>query len=79
MARKSTIKRTPSENVKRLFATKIPRNFIVKQNGQWDHGAWTEFIDDVRSRGYDPVDEAEIGCRLEAKREQMVAKNELSA
>lgn len=33
--------------------TKLATEFVTKQRGLWDHVAWTDFLSNVRTKGYD--------------------------
>jgi pyruvate/2-oxoglutarate dehydrogenase complex dihydrolipoamide acyltransferase (E2) component len=44
------------------------RAFVQAQPGGWGHDDWIAFLDHLRGRGHDTVDEAAVGLALERER-----------
>jgi len=47
---------------------KLATDFVTKQKGLWDHAAWTDFLSNVRAKGFDITGEMQssLGELLEA-------------
>ncbi len=56
------------ENLKKLAKTAFLTNFVKKNKGSWDHEKWTELLEDLKKKGYCPVDEDQVGLILEKKK-----------
>lgn len=52
-------------NLKRLAGTKLPMNFVVQHNGEWNHRDWLEFCAFLEQKGYTPIDLDQVGLLLE--------------
>lgn len=35
----------------------LPKNFVIKQKGEWDHIKWENFLEDVRQKGVTLTDD----------------------
>jgi predicted flap endonuclease-1-like 5' DNA nuclease len=70
------IGREPSKILKSIYdkattfdeLTKFASDFVTAQKGLWDHTAWTDFLSNVRRRGFDVSEEmqSDLGELLEA-------------
>ncbi len=65
---------TVDENLSKLAASRIPGNFVREHNGVWDHQMWLDFLEYIRTKGYDPIDPDRVGLILEHAKAKMLAK-----
>jgi Fe-S cluster assembly iron-binding protein IscA len=59
-----------SENLKKISRSRILSNFIKKNQGCYDHSNWLELCDEIKSKGYEPIDFDQVGLLLEEKKAQ---------
>jgi hypothetical protein len=64
----------PEENIKRFAKTALAMNFVKAHNGAWNHEDWLSFINDVKAKGYYPIDWDRVGLILEDKKKAFFAK-----
>ena len=57
-------------NLKRLEKTEIVSDFVLRNNGEWDHSAWLSFCESIRDKGYCPIDLDQVGLLLEKKKSE---------
>ncbi len=62
------------ENLKKLAKTTLLANFVKKNKGSWDHQEWIELLENLKSKGYYPVDEDQVGLIVEKKKAEYWAK-----
>lgn len=62
------------ENLKKLAKTALLANFVKKNKGVWDHEAWLGLLDNLKQKGYYPIDEDQVGIILENKKAEYLAK-----
>lgn len=62
------------QNLAKLRKTAMAMNFVKKSEGQWNHDDWIGFIESIKAKGYDPIDEDQVGLLLEEKKEAYWAK-----
>ncbi len=62
------------DNLKKLSRTSIPMNFVKKTKGAWEHADWEEFSDNLKSKGYSPINLDEVGLLLEKKKAVYLSK-----
>ena len=55
-------------NLKKLARTQIPMSFVKRQNGAWNHQDWLAFLEEIKAKGYDPIDTDKVGLLLEEKK-----------
>jgi hypothetical protein len=60
--------KTKEKNLAKLNGTKIPDDFVRKNNGEWDYRTWTEFCRSLEKENYFPIDFEQLGLLLEEKR-----------
>lgn len=60
-------------NLKKLAKTPIPMNFVKKNDAQWNHQQWLDFLAYLKEKGYDPIEEDKVGILLEEKKVQYLA------
>ena len=48
--------------------------FVKKNKGSWDHQEWIELLENLKSKGYYPVDEDQVGLIVEKKKAEYWAK-----
>ena len=53
------------KNLKRLEESELPWNFVVANKSTWDHAKWLEFVEDIKNKGFDPIDLNAVGMVLE--------------
>lgn len=64
----------PAEaNLKRFIKTPLAMTFVKKKNGAWDHQDWLVFIEEIKQKGYDPIDTDKVGLILEEKKVQFLS------
>lgn len=63
------------DNLKKLSKTCMAMNFVKKHKGEWNHEQWLEFCDNLKSKGYAPIDLDQVGMLLEKKRAEYAEKN----
>jgi hypothetical protein len=56
------------DNLKKLSRTTIITTFVKKNKGEWDHAKWEGLLAEIKKKGYDPIDPAQIGLILEEKK-----------
>ena len=56
-------------NSKKLVKTPILMNFVKKHNGNWNHSDWENLLNELKKKGYSPIDTDQIGLKLEEKKE----------
>jgi hypothetical protein len=61
-------------NLKRLEKTELVSDFVLTNNGEWDHRAWLNFCEGIRDQGYCPIDLDQVGLLLERKKSEFWAK-----
>ena len=61
-------------NLKKLTKSPIPMNFVKKHNASWNHQDWLEFLDNLKEKGYFPIDTDKVGLLLEEKKAQYIAQ-----
>ena len=61
------------DNLKKLAKSKLPMLFVKKHEGSWNHQDWLDFVADIKSRGYDPIDTDQVGLILEDKKVKFLA------
>jgi hypothetical protein len=64
----------PEENIKRFAKTPIAMNFVKAHNGDWNHADWLKFLEEVKEKGYFPIDTDRVGLILEDKKKAFFAK-----
>ncbi len=64
---------TAEENLQKLSRSKLPMLFVKKHDGHWNHQDWLDFLEDIKKRGYDPINTDYAGLILEKKKEQYLA------
>ena len=64
----------PEENIKRFAKTPIAMNFVKAHNGNWNHADWLKFLDEVKAKGYFPIDTDRVGLILEDKKKAFFSK-----
>lgn len=52
-------------NLHRWRASGLARRWVEERQGQWNHGDWLALLDDLRVRGFWPVDSAAVSRVLE--------------
>lgn len=62
------------ENLKKLAKTTLLANFVKKNKGSWDHQEWVELLENLKTKGYYPVDEDQVGLIVEKKKTEYWAK-----
>jgi hypothetical protein len=70
----TTASNDPEENIKRFAKTALAMNFVKAHNGSWNHEDWLAFINDVKAKGYYPIDWDRVGLILEDKKKAFFAK-----
>ena len=73
-AAKTVASNDPEENIKRFAKTALAMNFVKAHNGAWNHEDWLSFINDVKAKGYYPIDWDRVGLILEDKKKAFFAK-----
>ena len=74
---KAKANRSPEEaNLKKLTRTQIPMSFVKRQNGAWNHQDWLTFLEEIKAKGYDPIDTDKVGLLLEEKKVIFLASRE---
>ena len=73
-AAKPVASNDPEENIKRFAKTALATNFVKAHNGSWNHEDWLGFINDVKAKGYYPIDWDRVGLILEDKKKAFFAK-----
>lgn len=56
------------DNLKKLERSKLPMLFVKKHEGSWNHQDWLMFLEEIRVKGYDPIDTDQVGMILEEKK-----------
>ena len=64
----------PEENIKRFAKTTIAMNFVKAHNGNWNHADWLNFLEEVKAKGYFPIDTDRVGLILEDKKKAFFSK-----
>ena len=54
--------------VETLASSNLLLDFVKKYEGNWDHNAWVELCEELKSKGYDPSDFDRVGLILEEKK-----------
>ena len=62
------------ENLKKLAKTTLLANFVKKNKGSWDHQKWIDLLENLKAKGYYPVDEDQVGLIVEKKKTEYWAK-----
>ncbi len=62
------------ENLKKLAKTALLTNFVKKNKGSWDHQKWVELLDNLKQKGYYPIDEDQVGLIIEKKKAEYSEK-----
>jgi len=57
-------------NLRKLAKTSLAMNFVKKNNGEWNHQNWLDFLAEIKRKGYEPIDPAQVGLLLEEKKAQ---------
>ena len=70
MAKTAKNTATGKKGFAQLKRSSIPMNFVKKNNGSWDHAKWLEFLDYIKSKGYEVDDIDQVGLLLESKKER---------
>ena len=73
-AAKPVASNDPEENIKRFAKTALAMNFVKAHNGAWNHEDWLSFINDVKAKGYYPIDWDLVGLILEDKKKAFFSK-----
>ena len=60
-------------NFQRLLSSGILKDFVSRNNGEWDHAKWLDLCDEISLAGYAHIDLDQVGLVLEQE------KNEYSA
>jgi hypothetical protein len=61
------------DNLKKLAKSTVPMSFVKKNKGEWDHEKWLAFCEEIKSKGYDPIDLDQVGLILEQKKVEFLA------
>ncbi len=62
------------DNLKKLAKSTVLANFVKKQKGSWGHQEWLDLLENLKSKGYFPIDEDQVGLLLEKKKAEYLAK-----
>ncbi|MBR2425360.1 MAG: hypothetical protein IKB16_01335 [Lentisphaeria bacterium] len=65
---------TVDDNLKKLAASRVPSKFVKEHEGTWDHAGWLQFLDILKTKGYDPIDPDRAGLILEDAKAKYLAK-----
>jgi len=68
-----TMATNPEQNLKKLTKTPILMNFVKKHNGSWNHSDWEGLLSYLKEKGYFPLDAAQVGLKLEEKKQTYLA------
>lgn len=60
-------------NLKKFAKTPIAMSFVKKHKGVWNHQDWLNFVEEIKKKGYDPIDIDKVGMILEEKKAQFLA------
>lgn len=62
------------DNLKKLAKTALLANFVKKNKGSWGHATWLELLENLKQKGYYPIDEDQVGLILEKKKTEYWSK-----
>ncbi len=62
------------DNLKKLEKTALLANFVKKNKGSWDHQKWLGLLENLKQKGYYPIDEDQVGLILERKKAEYLEK-----
>lgn len=62
------------DNLKKVAKGALLANFVKKNKGSWDHVQWLELLENLKAKGYYPIDEDQVGLLLEKKKAEYLEK-----
>jgi ADP-heptose:LPS heptosyltransferase len=65
---------TEAANLKRFARTTTLINFIKRNNGTWTHEQWLELVENIKAKGYAPIDFDQVGLILEERKQKYLSK-----
>lgn len=61
------------ENIAKLAATQVLRDFVRENNGIWNHEKWLCLCGKITEMGYSPIDFDQVGVLLEREKAEYLA------
>ncbi len=52
-------------NLGRLERSTLPKEFVIRHKGEWDHQAWLDFCASIEEKGFTPINLDNVGLILE--------------
>ena len=65
---------TAATNLKRFARTTTLINFIKRNDGNWTHEQWLELVENIKKKGYTPIDFDQVGLILEERKQKYLSK-----
>ena len=56
------------DGIKKLSRTSILKDFVVKNNGCWDHQGWLVLCEKITAKGFGSIDFDQVGVLLEQEK-----------